>query len=422
MQIVWTQPLHTTKKDRVICAFGCTAVYFAVAGTLCSMAGLGWSLLGMWAAGACLLLALCFLPQRKRIQLAVRLSLLLLFGISVLFLWDALRDGVCLLLNRLFAASELQQAYLYERLPVYAQQADRAGCLRTAALLLGLLLAQLLTLPGCFGRALALLASCGAMAYLGVSPERGWLIALAASLLLTILPQSSARQPRQMLPIAAAFLLLAALCLLSPAEENVQLSAWEEHARDSLALQTAAYGEASARQDVSEEQAPQNGSALFRQEPMQSTLNGDRQPLSKPLRAVIVIVLLLLALFLPAVYQDRLKRRREQNRTGLSDADARRDICASFHYLLRWLRLAGLKPENVPFAHYAEQIKTLFGEEISGQYLQILPIWQEAAYSTHPMNESQRTQMHTFLQTVTSLVWKQLSRTRRLWVKYWLAL
>ena len=67
-----------------------------------------------------------------------------------------MRDGVCLFLNRLFAASELQQAYLYEKLPVYAPQAEQAGCLQTAAILLGLLLAQLLTLPGRFSRTFVL--------------------------------------------------------------------------------------------------------------------------------------------------------------------------------------------------------------------------------------------------------------------------
>ena len=382
MQIVDTRPPQAKQENRIFRAIGCTAVYLTSAGVLCSMAGLGRTLLGAWGAGTVLLLALCFLPKQAKLQSIVRLSLFLLLGTAVWVLWEPSRDGVCLFVNRLFAASELQQAYLYEKLPVYAPQAEQAGCLQTAAILLGLLLAQLLTL----------------------------------------LPQDGGLRPWRLLPIAAVFVLLAAGCLLLPETENAQLSAWEERARDQLAVQTAAYGELPAQQDVPAEQTPQSEPPTFRQEPMQSTPDGDREPLSRPIRAALVIFLLLLLLFVPSVYLDRLKKKRERNRAGLSDADARVCICASFRYVLRWLRLAGLEPENVPFASYSEKIKTIFGSEIAAQYLQILPLWQEAAYSTHEMTEQQRAQMRAFLQTAVSLVWQKLSKKQRLWTTYWLAL
>ena len=184
MQIIDTRPPQAKQETRIFRAIGCTAVYLTCVGALCSMAGLGRTLLGAWGAGTVLLLALCFLPEQAKIQSIVRPSLFLLLGAAVWVLWESARDGVCLFVNRLFAASELQQAYLYEKLPVRAPQAEQAGCLQTAAILLGLLLAQLLTLPGRFSRTFVLAALCGAMAYLGVLPERGWLIALAGCLLL----------------------------------------------------------------------------------------------------------------------------------------------------------------------------------------------------------------------------------------------
>lgn len=422
MQIIYTKLPQTKRKKCIFHMVSCTAVYLASVGALCSMAGLGWTLLGAWGAGTVLLLALCFLPEQAKIQSIVRLSLFLLLGAAVWVLWESARDGVCLFLNRLFAASELQQAYLYEKLPVYAPQAEQAGCLQTAAILLGLLLAQLLTLPGRSSRVLVLTALCGVMAYLGVLPERGWLITLAGCLLLTLLPQDGGLRPWRLLPIAAAFVLLAASCLLLPETENAQLSAWEERARDSLAIQTAAYGELPAQQDAPVEQTPQSESPIFRPEPMQSTLDGDREPLSRPICAALVIFVLLLLLFVPSVYLDRLKKKRERNRAGLSDADARVCICASFRYVLRWLRLAGLEAKNVPFEQYADQIGAILGPEAAAQYLQVLPLWQESSYSTHEMTEQQRAQMRAFLQAVPPLVWQKLSRTRRFWVTYWLAL
>ena len=422
MQIIYTKLPQTKRKKCIFRMVSCTAVYLVSVGALSSMAGLGWTLFGAWGAGTVLLLALCFLPEQAKIQSIVRLSLFLLLDAAVWILWESARDGVCLFLNRLFAASELQQAYLYEKLPVHAPQAEQAGCLQTAAILLGSLLAQLLTLPSRFSRTFVLAALCGVMAYLGVLPERGWLIALAGCLLLTLLPQDGGLRPWRLLPIAAAFVLLAAGCLLLPETENAQLSAWEERARDSLAVQTAAYGEVSAQQDVPAEQTPQSEPPTFRQEPMQSTLDGDREPLSHPIRAALVIFLLLLILFVPSIYLDRLKKKRERNRTGLSDADARVCICASFRYVLRWLRLAGMESKNIPFAGYSEKIGTILGPEIAAQYLQVLPLWQEASYSTHEMTEQQCAQMRTFLKTVPPLVWKNLSKMQQLWVTYWLAL
>ena len=115
MQIVDTSPPQAKQVNRIFRAIGCTAVYLTSAGALCSMAGLGRTLLGAWGAGTVLLLALCFLPKQAKIQSIVRLSLFLLLGAAVWFLWESARDGVCLFVNRLFAASELQQAYLYEK-------------------------------------------------------------------------------------------------------------------------------------------------------------------------------------------------------------------------------------------------------------------------------------------------------------------
>lgn len=288
MQIVDTRPPQAKQENRIFRAIGCTAVYLTSVGALCSMAGLGRTLLGAWGLARCCCWhsVFCRSKQRFKYRPAFSLSAAWCCGVG---LWESVRDGVCLFLNRLFAASELQQAYLYEKLPVYAPQAEQAGCLQTAAILLGLLLAQLLTLPGRFSRTFVLAALCGVMAYLGVLPERGWLIALAGCLLLTLLPQDGGLRPWRLLPIAAAFVLLAAGCLLLPETENARLSAWEERARDSLAVQTAAYGELPAQQDVPAEQTPQSEPPTFRQESMQSTLDGDRKPLSRPIRAVLVI-------------------------------------------------------------------------------------------------------------------------------------
>ena len=103
MQIVDTRPPQAKQENRIFRAIGCTAVYLTSAGALCSMAGLGRTLLGAWGAGTVLLLALCFLPEQAKIQSIVRLSLFLLLSAAMWVLWESARDGVCLFLIPLTA-------------------------------------------------------------------------------------------------------------------------------------------------------------------------------------------------------------------------------------------------------------------------------------------------------------------------------
>ncbi len=186
MQIVDTRPPQAKQENRIFRAIGCTAVYLTSArARSAAWQGLAGrcSARGGWHGAAVGTLFSAEASKDSKISSGFSLSAAWRCGVV---LWEPSRDGVCLFLNRLFAASELQQAYLYEKLPVRAPQAEQAGCLQAAAILLGLLFAQLLTLPGRFSRTFVLAALCGAMAYLGVLPERGWLIALAGCLLLTL--------------------------------------------------------------------------------------------------------------------------------------------------------------------------------------------------------------------------------------------
>ncbi len=76
----------------------------------------------------------------------------------------------------------------------------------------------------------------------------------------------------------------------------------------------------------------------------------------------------------------------------------------------------------MPFASYSEKIETILGPEIAAQYLQSLPLWQQAAYSTHEMTEQQRTQMRVFFADCCVSCLEEALQKQRLWTTYWLAL
>ena len=135
-----------------------------------------------------------------------------------------------------------------------------------------------------------------------------------------------------------------------------------------------------------------------------------------------MILLFALVLFLPALLSDLQKRRRAKNRAGLDGPDSGASIRAMFLYTLRWLYLGGLAPANIPFSGYTGQIEAVFSQEIRAGFEEVLPLWQEAAYSGHQLGEAERARMRRFMETTTRSVWDGLGRRGRLLAKYVYAL
>lgn len=109
-----------------------------------------------------------------------------------------------------------------------------------------------------------------------------------------------------------------------------------------------------------------------------------------------------------------LKKRRAKSRAGFDDPQSRAAICAMFLYALRWLRLGGLETPNRPYSTYAGAVGQIYSPELQARYEAVLPLWHEAAYSSHDMSDAQRQQMHSFADDVRQTVWTGLSRRKRL--------
>ena len=167
-------------------------------------------------------------PKRSRLwRLLPALSLLLCGTVA---LWPDLRSGVCVLLNRLFEASEAVNSYVYDRLP----QADGAMPQAATALLglaFGALLLYVLTAARRWPSLLMMAALCVTQAWLGLTLPSWLLIPL---LLLLGLKQLLGLTPRGLiLPVSLllALLLLTSVLLPGVHETTEQAS---ERVRDSL--------------------------------------------------------------------------------------------------------------------------------------------------------------------------------------------
>jgi hypothetical protein len=300
--------------------------------------------------------------------------------------------------------------------------------MRWALALLGLLTGLLLGTAARYGQRWAagvcFCAFAGAAAYLGVSPTARWLCLLSAAAALWLLEPGRTGQFAFLLRAGgvtlAAVGLFALVWALSPVE-NPALSAWEEHARDVLAQDSVAYADQAALQQTSTPEPTENPQPV-QEEDAALDVGGEDAPWLRPLRAGLLIVLFALLLFVPSLLSDWQKRRRARNRAGLNSPDCAAAVRAAFLYAMRWLTVGGLSPENCPYSGYAPQIAQRFSPQLCTQFQAALPLWQEAAYSDHPMTQNQRGQMLSFSTLAQQTVWEQLDRKGRFLAKYVYAL
>jgi hypothetical protein len=401
-------------KSRALAWLCAPLVYAALWAALCSMASLSTLGLAPLSVGACLALLLA-LPQRNSIRFGAA-ALVALAALALLLRSDA-QDGIRLLCNRLFAASEAQQAYQYDKFSVAAAEADWPRCLRAALLPCGMLTGALAGVMGS-GFAALFVPLAGLAAYLGVAPAPIWCALLAVALIFALAQPFGGLGGAIPCCIAAA-LLCAAVWLIFP-NEDVRLSAWDEQARDTLALQTMAY--TSAAQTAQTPEATEEERQLYRDESESSDLGGDDADLEQPNPIWLVIAAAALILFLPAIAADLQKRRRAKHRAALTDPDDRVAVRAMFLYALRWFRLGGLAVRNAPHSDYAPQLETAYSPALRTSFDAVLPLWQAAAYSPHAPSDAARAQMQQFLTDAEAAVWEKLSRRQRFLAKYYYAL
>lgn len=406
------------------CAWALLA-YVALWGGLCSMAYLSTSGAASLALGGLLAAALALSPRGGRPGVAVVAAGALLAAVLFLARRQMALDGVKLLLNRLFAASEARQAYTYEMFSVGAEEGNWQDCIRWGLAPLGIAAGLL-----CGGAArdrsgllwAALFALCaGLAAWLGLSAGTVWNILLALTLALSLADRTEKPIGAALLSACAAAIWVALLCvavLTAAPGEDARLSAWDEGARDVLAIQTVAWSDQWSAQPQSEARTAQEDRRFYRAEETAGELGGDAGEWLRPISAALVILLFALALFLPAILSDRWKKRRAAHRAGLDDPDNSASIRAMFRCALRWLCAGGLEAGNIPFSGYAGGIETAYSPALRAAFEEVLPLWQESAYSDHPMDEGQRARMRAFLEAARGAVWEGLDRKGRFWVQY----
>lgn len=419
--VMKTEPRGLPRVHRALCG---ALSYLALWGGFCGMAYL--STLGLLplAFGGVFTLALTLAPEKRRVFPVLLGGGLFIAAALLLLRREVFFDGVKYFLNRLFAASEERQAYEYARFTLTSP--DALSALRYALVPLGMLsgfvcgLAARYLFKWLFALIFALF--CAAAAYLGVSPGTGWTVLLAAPVLLPFLAPSGGGAAGAALTMLTGLLpavIVCAVVFFAFPGEDTRLSAWDEAARDYLAFETVAYTDQTRYDAARRDMHPAGDTKRFYQEEETAAdTGGEDESLSVPYGVLLAILLTALVLFAPAVWSDRLKKRRARARAGLDDPDPGAAVRAAFLYAMRWLDFGGVALDNRPYGEYAGAVGELFSPALRSEFEEILPLWREAAYSRHEIDEAKRAKMLVFAENARRAVWDCLGTRERLRIRY----
>lgn len=354
----------------------------------------------------------------RKIGLAASGVMLAAAAVMLVILHSEIFDGMHLVMNSLFEASEKTQAYLYDKYEVIRDPGTFIRCMRYGVLWTGMAAGATMSymtlkiMRWISGLVFILCAGC--FAYFGLLPQAIPAMIMIAALAAVL----SDSRLTAVLPVMIAGMVVFALILAVAPGENKAVSKVDENLRDKLATSTVSIegNQKSAAQQENEKQNEEengaNGKSLF----------GGGAKSMKVWIVLGLVILFAMILFIPAVIHDRLEKRRKKNRMGIDSKDPKTAIRAMFPYAVKWLKEAGLKTGNVPFADLTEGVRELSSEEYALEYSDMLVKWKLAAYSDHDLGEDERREMKVFLDKTIADVHAKMSFGDKIRVRFVTAL
>ncbi len=350
--------------------------------------------------------------------------------LSLLLFAPAARESAMALCNRLFDASERANAYVYARFPA-PEGATGALALALAA---GF---------GCcyFGAAFAVkcrwmalppaVAAAFAQAYFGLSFPAWGNIALFFLLGLMAVQFSA---PGKSVPAFAAAALCAVLLTAAvwPGVDEATETA-SESARDRLAFLT--------RQEENTAGEDAGGAMETRHMNARSLLTGEdeaeksleyrlltveEQQISQPRWIDYLKIALLLALsaavvilpFLPFLFFEARRKKAREARRLFQAENPGEALCAMFRHTAAYLESGGFGGGNRPYRLWPYSWQNRLPEAYQRQYAACALLFEEAAYSEHPIAEEQREQMRKFLAETERIFFDEADWKEKLRLRY----
>lgn len=362
--------------------------------------------------------------RKKRLLLCLAVILASLLCLTAIPPMRRSAQAVC---NRLFEWSEQKNAYVYDRFPIAADQSAVP-----ALALLTLLTAALLgitLLSGSRLLALGLMAGWAAVQmYLGLSLPGFVNVGLFAAFALWIMQRP--RDRRRMLALLASVLMVSLAVLILYPGVDAATEAASERARDALAKmsQPAAgaaretpEGETETRHTHAQSLIQGENEARADREYRLATAEEEQISMPRWINYLKMILLLLAAValvilpFLPFLWLNGRRKKALEARAAFASKNVSAAVCAVFRQVIAWLEAAGLGAGNLPFRDWAQRLPSSLPPGYAQRFSQCAALFEEAAYSDHPLSEAQRGQALALLEeTERALLakadWKQKLR------------
>ena len=371
-------------------------------------------------------------PLRKWLPGVLTAAILL--GLLLLLAIPEARRGAQALCNRLFAASEAVNSYVYRYFPVVEHQSvTLAGILmifNLASLLALTVIARSRLLTLCVMAATTIL-----QVYFGLSFPAWVNIALYGLLALVMIKQHPSR--RVLMTYAALVLAVFLLIILLYPGVDAPTETASELARDRLSQMAQRITGA-----VSETPA---GDMETRHVHTQSLETGGRQALTeREFRLVTVeeeqismpywvnylkmILLLLLAValvvvpFAPFLLLNARRKKAQEARKIFESENISEAVCAIFHQIISWLDATDHGAGNLLFRDWSDKLSSLLSEGYAVRFSECVEMFEEAAYSNHTLPCERRQQALKLLKETEAALWTKADWKQRIRLKYWLCL
>lgn len=365
-------------------------------------------------------------PGKSARRLPLCLVLLAFLCMALLLAVPLANQGARALCNRLFAASEAANAYVYDRLPGAGERGvPLAG---TLLILTGAALMAVTVLSGSRLLPLGVMAACtGFQVYFGLAFP-GWInVPLYAAL--GLLAARNPRGRRDLFRAGAAVLAAAAVILLLWPGVDAATESASERLRDLLspAAQSMAGTVLEAPESETEVRHTHNRSQLNGDQaarPLRGyrPVTREQRQVSKPhwINYLRIALLLLLAVavvalpFLPFLLLNARRQRAQALQRAFQSEDIGAAVCAIFQQVAVRLEIMGYGDAGLPYRGWGKGLCPDLPQDYAGRFDACAALFEQAAYSAHPLAERQRRQALDLLEETRRLLWERADWKQRL--------
>ena len=105
-------------------------------------------------------------------------------------------------------------------------------------------------------------------------------------------------------------------------------------------------------------------------------------------------------------------------REAFRSEDVNLAVRAAFQHVVAWLEAAGKGAGNLPYRDWADPLSRLVSGEYAALFRPCADLFEQAAYSTHPLSEADRARVLSLLEETERILRSQADRKQRFRLKY----